>query len=68
MEIHVHLLLGAVLASILGAVIFGQIKATLPLRFFDGVPCGSPNNTTLGPAHCHIPLCVGATDLDFGLR
>ena len=25
-----------------------------------GVPYGSPNNTTLEPAHCHIPLCVGA--------
>jgi hypothetical protein len=24
------------------------------------VPYGSPNNTRLGPAHCHIPLCVGA--------
>jgi hypothetical protein len=25
-----------------------------------GVPYGSPNDTTLGPAPCHIPLCVRA--------
>ena len=26
----------------------------------EGVPYGSPNNKMLGPAHCHIPLCIGA--------
>ena len=28
-----------------------------------GVPYNSPNNTRLGAAHSHIPLCVRATDL-----
>src|SRR6476660_7202860 len=32
-----------------------------------GVPYGSPNSTRLEPAHCHIPLCVRATDLYFGI-
>ncbi len=32
-----------------------------------GVPYSSPKNARLGPAHRHVPLCVGAVDLYFGI-
>ena len=32
-----------------------------------GLPSGRPKPQGWGPAHCHIPLCLGATDLYFGI-